>query len=92
MRSVAFSSQGCYLVSGGDEGQTKLWVLTPNGKQTSDISGKVISTSAFPVNAVDIHLTNKDVLTLSGTTEERMVGEETERLFKLGCDLNNSFN
>lgn len=89
VRSVAFSSQGCYLVSGGDDGQTKLWALTPNGKRTSDINGKVISTSASPVNAVDIHLTNKDILTLSGTTEGRVVGEKTERLFKLGCDLNN---
>ena len=39
------------------------------------------------MSEVLIHLTNKDVLTLSGTTEERMVGEKTERLFKLGCDL-----
>jgi len=64
-------------------------LLTPNGKRTSDINGKIISTSASPINAVDIHLTNKDILTLSGTTEGRVVGGKTERLFTLGCDLNN---
>ncbi len=89
VRSIAFSSQGCYLVSGGDDGQTKLWALTQNGKRTSDLNGKILATSNTPVSAVDIHLTTNEVLTLSGTTEGRVLGQKTERLFRLGCDLNN---
>jgi WD40 repeat protein len=89
VRSIAFSSQGCYLVSGGDDGQTKLWALTQNGKRTSDLNGKILATSRSPVSAVDIHLSANEVLTLSGTTEGRVFGQKNERLFRLGCDLNN---
>ncbi len=32
VRSVALSADGCYLVSGGDDGQVMLWSLTSEGK------------------------------------------------------------
>ncbi|PZO37088.1 MAG: hypothetical protein DCF19_19890 [Pseudanabaena frigida] len=90
VRSVAFSSQGCYLISGGDDGQTKLWALTQNGKRISGENyGKVLQTSSFAVSAVDVYLTSKEILTLSGTTEGRVIGQKTDRLFRLGCDRNN---
>lgn len=86
VRSVAFSSEGCYLVSGGDDGKTKLWALTTNGKRTSDLNGKTLETNNSSISAVDIHLVAKDILTISGTTEGRVLGQKTERLFQLGCD------
>jgi WD40 repeat protein len=88
VRSVAFSSQGCYLVSGGDDGQTKLWALTANGKRTGEINGKILETARTSISAVDIHWTAKDILTISGTTEGRVMGQRTERMPHLGCDLN----
>jgi WD40 repeat protein len=87
VRSVAFSSQGCYLVSGGDDGQTKLWALTANGKRTSNINGKTLETNRSSISAVDIQLIGKDIVTISGTTEGRVLGQKTERLFNLGCDV-----
>lgn len=88
VRSVAFSSQGCYLVSGGDDGETKIWTLNTNGKRTvSDINGKSLQKTNSPINAVAIHLAAKDILTLSGTNEGRVFAQKTERLPKLGCDL-----
>jgi WD40 repeat protein len=87
VRSVAFSSQGCYLVSGGDDGQTKLWALTANGKRTSNINGKTLETNRSSISAVDIQLIGKDIVTISGTTEGRILGQKTERLFNLGCDV-----
>ena len=86
VRSVAFSSQGCYLVSGGDDGQTKLWTLTSKGKRTDDMNGKTLEKSSSAINAVDIQLTTKDILTISGTSGGRVLGQKTERLFQLGCD------
>jgi WD40 repeat protein len=88
VRSVAFSSQGCYLASGGDDGQTKLWALTANGKRTGDLNGKTIENNNAAISAVDIHLTAKDILILSGTTQGRVLGQKTERMFNLGCDIN----
>ena len=88
VRSVAFSSQGCYLVSGGDDGETKIWTLNPNGKRTaSDINGKSLQKTNSPVSSVAIHLAPKDILVLSGTNEGRVLAQKTERLPKLGCDL-----
>lgn len=87
VRSVAFSNQGCYLVSGGDDGETKIWTLNPNGKRTaSDINGKSLEKANSPISAVDIHLESKDILILSGTTEGRVLSHKTERISKLGCD------
>lgn len=86
VRSIAFSAEGCYLVSGGDDGETKLWTLTPRGKRTGDLKGKVLGTNSYAVSAVDTHLNAKDILAISGTTEGRVISHKTERQFRLGCD------
>jgi WD40 repeat protein len=89
VRSVAFSDEGCYLASGGDDKEVKLWMLTGNGKRVSSfINGKTLEVRPSNVTAVDIHLTNKDVLTMIGTAIGRVVGQQSERLFNLGCDVN----
>jgi len=87
VRSVALSSQGCYLVSGGDDGETKIWTLNPNGKRTaSELNSKSIEKANSPISAVDIHLSGKDILILSGTNEGRVLAQKAERISKLGCD------
>ncbi len=87
VRSVAFSNEGCYLASGGDDKEAKLWMLTGNGKRVSSfINGKTLDVRPSNVNAVDIHLTAKDVLTMTGTAIGRVVGQQSDRLFNLGCD------
>ncbi|NMF59703.1 WD40 repeat domain-containing protein [Pseudanabaena yagii] len=86
VRSVAFSLEGCYLVSSGDDGMAKLWTLTQNGKRTGDVNGKILETRPVPIGAVDIHLTSKEVLTLTGTNAGRVLGQKTDRIFNLGCD------
>ncbi len=89
VRSVAFSDEGCYLASGGDDKEVMLWMLTGNGKRVSSfINGKTLNVRPSNVTAVDIHLTNKDVLTMTGTAIGRVVGQQSERLFNLGCDVN----
>ncbi|PZV13996.1 MAG: hypothetical protein DCF20_13850 [Pseudanabaena sp.] len=89
VRSVAFSDEGCYLASGGDDKEVKLWMLSGVGKRVSSfINGKTLDVRTSNVNAVDIHLTNKDVLTMTGTAIGRVVGQQSERLFNLGCDVN----
>jgi WD40 repeat protein len=86
---VAFSDEGCYLASGGDDKEVKLWMLTGNGKRVSSfINGKTLNVRPSNVTAVDIHLTNKDVLTMTGTAIGRVVSQQSERLFNLGCDVN----
>ena len=86
VRSLAFSPEGCYLLSGGDDGNAKLWTLTQNAKRTGETSGKVLETASLPVYAVDIHLTNKEIWTLAGTGGGRVLGQKRDRLFNLGCD------
>ncbi len=87
VRSIAFSNQGCYLVSGGDDGEVKLWGLTSNGRRASgELNGKTMITSNTPVTAVDIDLTPKEILVLSGTAEGKILSQKTNRVPALGCD------
>lgn len=92
VRSVALSLEGCYLVSGGDDGLAKLWTLTQNGKRTGNINGKILETLPVPIGAVDIHLTAKEVLTLTGTNAGRVLGQKADRMFNLGCDKGLAIN
>lgn len=86
VRAIAFSSQGCNLVSGGDDGQTKLWTFNTFGKRINDLSGKNLATSQASVSAVDIHLDAKDILTISGTTEGRILARRTAQVAGLSCN------
>ena len=64
VRSVALSADGCYLVSGGDDGLVRLWSLTSEGK-LAEQNGKKIKNGATKildiiqkqkVNSVDLKI------------------------------------
>ena len=85
VRAIAFSSQGCNLVSGGDDGQTKLWTFNTFGSRINDLNGKSLATSPASVSAVDIHLDARDILTISGTTEGRILARRTPQIEGSSC-------
>jgi WD40 repeat protein len=83
----ALSEQGCYLLSGGDDGEVKLWALTGNGKRVGGLlNGTTLEVRPSAVTGVDIHLDGDNILTVVGTRAGRVVGHKVERMYKLGCD------
>ncbi|HLO88312.1 MAG TPA: hypothetical protein VK203_25365 [Nostocaceae cyanobacterium] len=65
VRSVAFTSDGCYLASGGDDNQVKLWPLTKEGKRANP-TGKVVRSGRYKINSVDIKVVRDRIRILSG--------------------------
>ncbi len=67
VRTVAFSQNGCYLASTGDDGRVMLWSLNPNGTRANK-KGKVVA--QFPgtrLNSVDIKTFDNQIrLTFDG--------------------------
>ncbi|BAZ41866.1 hypothetical protein NIES4101_78340 [Calothrix sp. NIES-4101] len=60
IRSVAFSSDGCYLASAGDNGQAILWSLNSKGERRGD--GQVIYQSSKPLKSIDINRDRNQLL------------------------------
>ncbi|HLP90633.1 MAG TPA: hypothetical protein VK184_18880 [Nostocaceae cyanobacterium] len=75
VRSVALSSDGCYLVSGGDDNRVMLWPLTKEGKRAS-FTGTVVKTGRNKFNSVDIKVVKNRVLILSGDDLKRVIMDE----------------
>lgn len=67
VRTVAFSQNGCYLASTGDDGRVMLWSLNLNGERATE-KGKVVA--QFPgtrLNSVDLKTFNQEIrLTFDG--------------------------
>lgn len=67
VRSVAFSPDGCALISSGDDGQVQLWSLTGAGERRPDnAEGRRLHQGALPVNAVDVRQQARQLLIVSG--------------------------
>lgn len=67
VRSVAFSADGCYLTSVGDDGRVMLWSLTSEGTRSANlIEGKSLYQASVPINAVDLVHTQNRILIVSG--------------------------
>ncbi|AFZ24186.1 WD40 repeat-containing protein [Cylindrospermum stagnale PCC 7417] len=71
VRSVAISGDGCYLVSGGDDGRVILWPLTKEGKRALP-TGKPVRSTAYKFNSVDIKIVKKRILVLSGDDRKKV--------------------
>ncbi|MDJ0703923.1 MAG: WD40 repeat domain-containing protein [Leptolyngbyaceae cyanobacterium MO_188.B28] len=76
VRSVALSSDGCYLVSAGDDGRVRLWFLTRAGKRSvtweDRDTGQVLRRSKQAVNAVDILQRENQLLIVSGGDDRKV--------------------
>ena len=82
VRSVALSADGCYLVSGGDDGRVMLWFLNSRGERAMQngekIPGKAILEKKQKVNSVDIKIykekaTAQKILIASGWDDNPQV-------------------
>ncbi|MBE7385038.1 MAG: hypothetical protein F6J95_026955 [Leptolyngbya sp. SIO1E4] len=70
VRSVALSADGCYLVSGGDDGRVRLWQLSGAGERRLDWAdrdaGTVLRRARQPINSVDIRQQARQLRVVSG--------------------------
>ena len=88
VRSVALSGDGCYLISGGDDGKVKFWPLNEDGSRNEKFSkGKNIEKDKKNFNSVDIREVGKDLVIASGNDDKRVRVAWQKRLPSLGCDL-----
>lgn len=70
VEAVALSEDGCYLASGGADGQTMLWSLDADGRM---LEGKVLGRgSRQPINTVDITRRGDRILVVSGSEDHRV--------------------
>lgn len=85
--SVALSSNGCYLVSGGQDGQVLLWKLNAEGTR---VIAEPIKSYSFskPINSVDIKVINQKIHILSGgdQTKVRLNVYTDKKLTTSGCN------
>lgn len=92
VRSVALSANGCYLVSGGDDGRVMLWPLTAEGKRDSQLKGRKIDRSfgqSWHINSVDIKTVGNSIFVLSGSDDTEVRLKRADRLPQLQCDQQN---
>ena len=97
VRSVALSEDGCYLASGGDDGQVMLWPLTAGGKRNLDFfDGQLMSRSVGRkrFNSVDVKVVQRkvvkqEVLVTSGSDDTQVRVNWFFPPTSLKCDRNN---
>jgi WD40 repeat protein len=88
VRSIAFSEDGCYLVSGGDDGRVMLWPLNADGSRAQPQGKPLLQIKNKNFNSVDIKAVNNRLLIAAGSDDKQEVRvEKYNRLSDLGCDL-----
>jgi WD40 repeat protein len=89
VRAVALSEDGCYLVSGGDDGKVKLWYLTLSGERIPGFeAGKAIAQSLNQEKfyGVDVTVVKNQILIASGSGDTWVRVAREKRPRTLGCD------
>ncbi|MCT7996882.1 hypothetical protein [Laspinema olomoucense] len=88
VRSVALSEDGCYLVSGGDDGRVMLWPLNTDGSRAQPQGEQIIGAKNKNFNSVDIKQVDDHLLIAAGSDDKQEVRVESHpRLPNLGCDV-----
>ena len=88
IRDIALDKTGCFLASTGDGGQISVWPLTPQGSLAEPPSQARITVEAFPnqpLNSVDIHRTQDNVLLIAADTPGYRVQLYRTQLSNHGC-------
>ncbi len=70
VRSIAFSPDGCYLASAGDNGQAILWSFNSKGDRIGD--GEVLFQSSQPLKTIDINRDRHQIL-ITSAGDDRQV-------------------
>jgi hypothetical protein len=87
VRSVGIDPNGCYLVSGGDDGRLMFWGLTAAGRRAGEFAnGKPLAVLNANVTAVDVRVQQHQVIAIAGDSTGRVRGYRQDRLPSLGCD------
>jgi len=73
IHSVAFSPNGCYLASGGDDGRVTLWGIGTDGKRIADSrTGKVVARPNSQIRSVSLAQHENQLLVASGTEDTKV--------------------
>jgi WD40 repeat protein len=80
VRSLAFSANGCYLVSVGDDHRVMLWPLAADGRRASRWqNGQSVRRSRQPLNTVGVVLSADRILVSSGGDDSRVQLDSLKR-------------
>lgn len=73
IHQVAFTADGCYLASAGQNGRTMLWELDAEGKRRyQKLDGIELARSSSSVNSVDVIRQKDDILVISGNDNSQV--------------------
>lgn len=98
VRSVALTSNACYLASGGDDGKVRLWALTSDGKRAKEQNGEDAkkevdrSDENKAIFSVDVKTIENHVLIASGSEDTQVRVKTQKRRFDLNCEMQTKQN
>ena len=69
VRAIALTESGCALVSGGADGQVKLWAIQADGSLANE---RRLGKSRQAIDTVDVILKDQRLLVVSGGSDRRV--------------------